>query len=234
VGRFHTRLLQNIQAPPEHRGGTVTSLCLLSSWRSGRACENSQDALKRCAASVERHLLRKASKPAVVSAVTIMSATQTHALDTAKGSLGQKEREAVKREAHLILGPSEVVRYAFCTSGVSRDYVTKTSEPGRILFTTHRIIFYDVSRTRGLGSNTYFHYPFSALVSVSLPLAAAKLEICSALPYLKFRGVDCNLLQENATHVWIFVKITNFEEIRDLSAATDSMDRVPKSIEPRR
>jgi hypothetical protein len=171
-----------------------------------------------------------ASKLAVDPGCHDMSSAREDGLDTAKGNLGPKELEAVQKEAHHILGPLEVVLYAFCTAGAKAAHTNPSSEPGIVLFTTHRIIYSTSTRTRQSDSSTYLFYPYSALVSVSLHLTTAERAATSTSTYLKFRDVEFPAKQYEE-HVWIFVETTSAEDIQHLSAATLCMNRVPASME---
>jgi hypothetical protein len=62
------------------------------------------------------------------------------------------------------------------------------------------------------------------------PVGDAEQEYASDSSGLRGKAHRTQGRQVDSQHV----KMTNFEDVRDLSAATDSMDRVPKSIEPRR
>jgi hypothetical protein len=157
-----------------------------------------------------------------------MSSAREDGLDTAKGNLGPKELEAVQKEAHHILGPSEVVQYAFCTTG-TRFRGNVSWQPGMILFTTHRIISRKYVRIGKDCRSMYLLYPYSTLVSVSLHLTTAERMDSRQCTYLKFRDADIHD-EQMAKHVWIFVEATGAEDIQHLSAATLCMDRAPASM----
>jgi hypothetical protein len=146
-----------------------------------------------------------------------------HNLDAAEGNLGQEEREAV--QADNILGPSECVLYAFCTTHNSRTTSPLRSECGKILFTNQRIVYYCLPRSRICRANVY---PYTTLVSVSFPLIEAEVRIFSKLASLKFHNVHCCAENIHADCTFVHVMLSRTEDIRDLSAATACMDRVPR------
>jgi hypothetical protein len=203
--------------PPPTRGGATAS---------EKHCQHSSAEYFWC----DLHSSLAASKLAVDPGCHDMSTAREDGLDTAKGNLGPKEREAVQNDAHHILGPSEVVLYAFCTSGAKRNHcLSRRSERGKILFTTHRIIYSTSTGTRQSDSSTYLFYPYTTLVSVSLHLTTAERAATSTSTYLKFRDAEFpDGLGERYT--WIFVEATGAEDIQHLSAATLCMDRAPASM----
>jgi hypothetical protein len=186
-------------------------------------------ALKHRTFLVDLHSSRAVSKLAVDPGCHDMSTAREDGLDTAKGNLGPKELEAVQKEAHHILGPSEVVQYAFCTTG-TRYRGNVIWQPGMILFTTHRIISRKYGRIGKDGRSAYLFYPYTTLVSVSLHITTAERMDSRQCTYLKFRDADIHD-EQMAKHVWIFVETTSAEDNQHLSAATLCMNRVPASME---
>jgi hypothetical protein len=153
-----------------------------------------------------------------------MSSTLGHGFNTVKGNLTLEERTAVADDAKNLFGPKEVVLYGFRTEGVRIDDKIWEGDIGKVLFTTHRIVFYNESRNRGQCANIY---PYSALVSMTFPCSRSPGRTFDALPCLKFREVDCNEHPRGGLHKWIFVRMTSPTDLRHLSAATLCMDRVP-------
>jgi hypothetical protein len=153
--------------------------------------------------------------------ITIMSPVLEHNLDKAGGNLGTEEREAV--QADHILGTFEQVLFAFCTTDNGRRRgVANDEELGKILFTNQRIIFYCRSeRLRPCAKM----YPYSALVSTSIPLTTAQGEDDEEFARLKLRDVDGYPHSPSSKYLWIYVKMTRAKDIRDLSEATASTDR---------
>jgi hypothetical protein len=156
--------------------------------------------------------------------ITTMPPALGHNLDTAKGNLGQEEREVV--QADNILGPSEYVLYAFCTTHDSRTSDHVSGDVGKILFTSQRIVYYCLPRSRICRANVY---PYTTLVSVSFPLIEAKVKVFSKLAVLKFRNVHCCAQIVHADYTLVHVKLSRTEDIWELSAATACMDRIPRS-----
>jgi hypothetical protein len=154
-------------------------------------------------------------------AITIMSSALGHNLDKAGGNLGTEEREAV--QADHILGPFEQVLFAFCTTDNGRRRgVGNDEELSKILFTNQRIVFYCRSERWRPCANMY---PYSALVSTSIPLTTAQGEDDEELACLKFRDVDGYPRGPSSKYLWIYLKMTRAKDIRDLSEATASTDR---------
>jgi hypothetical protein len=148
-------------------------------------------------------------------AITIMSSALGHNLDKAGGNLGTEEREAV--QADHILGTNERVLFALCSTD-TRD----RRELGKILFTNQRIVFYCRSERWKPRAKMY---PYSALVSTSIPLTTAQGEDDEELACLKFRDVDGYPRGPSSKYLWIYLKMTRAKDIRDLSEATASTDR---------
>jgi hypothetical protein len=153
-----------------------------------------------------------------------MSFTLGHGFNTVKGNLTLEERTAVADDAKNLFGQKEVVLYGFRTEGVRIDDKIWDGDLGKILFTTYRIVFYNESKSRRPCANIY---PYSALVSMTLPYSLTPGRVFDALPCLKFREVDCNEHPRGGLHKWIFVRMTSLTDLRHLSAATLCMDRVP-------
>jgi hypothetical protein len=153
-----------------------------------------------------------------------MSSTLGHGFNTVKGNLSKQECNALDIHAKRIFGPAELVLYGFRTEGLKLSPMYSETGPGKILFTSHRIIFYYGTHSRGQCLNIY---PYSAIVSVVFPIFTSGDILFGSLSSLRFREVDCNQHPRGGERTVIYVKMTSDVDIQHLSAATLCMDRVP-------
>jgi hypothetical protein len=153
-----------------------------------------------------------------------MSSTLGHGFDTVKGNLSKQECKALDIHAKRIFGPAELVLYGFRTEGLNLSPTYSETGPGKILFTSHRIIFYYATHSRGHCANMY---SYSAIVSVLFPTTTSQFESFGSPHCLRLREVGCNEHPRGSKQTVINVIVTSDVDIQHLSAATLCMDRVP-------